>query len=236
MLTTYLFLIFHLLYFISLGESCTTPSGQIGKCVPIRSCTSLLWSFANVKYKAEEYLQNFICSNGDLGLLVCCVTSDYLVFENDEYDVDADKVVDSKKLINAEECGFGGNPITHDGTVRLQDFPWLVKIMTEDKNNVQNVACTGVLLNNHYVLYSAQCRSSVIGDRNFFVRVDTYRGHDMNCNTTTYSPKCGDFEIYDIDASTLHPFYDPKTKINDIAILRLNRRVQYSGSPLSCKL
>ena len=195
----------------TLGEPCFTPFEQLGECVPIRLCSSLLDLFANPKY-GITYLQKYVCSKTEFDLHVCCV----------------------QQQENPKECGVANNLVINDGVVSLREFPWLVKIMTvnntvvETQDRGEKVACTGVLINHLYVLYSAECHMSIITKGpNFFIRTETYVDND-GCDETFYSPKCNNFEVYDIDLFVLHPYYDDQSKINNIAILKLNRRVNFS--------
>ncbi|KAB0799854.1 hypothetical protein PPYR_07734 [Photinus pyralis] len=220
----YFLLLTYALCALATAEKCKTPMGQLGKCVPIRSCSSLLWSFTNPKYGIDDTLKKFVCSDNDSGLKVCCPEpSDFLVFENEDLEVNED---DPKGLTNSKKCGIARNDTS---------FPWLVQIMTVDnrlheENRVEKVACTGALINRRYVLYSAQCHHSVIlNDPNFFVRINAHDAKN-ECKTTRYSPGCSGFDNYEIEVFTIHPFYDSETKLNDIAILRLSRRVIFSES------
>lgn len=40
---------------------------------------------------------------------------------------------------------------------------------------------------------------------------------------------CSNVEKYGIEEKTIHPEFNPKTGENDIALIRLDRYVQYSG-------
>ena len=233
----YFVLTLYALFIGALGESCTTPSGQKGECVPLRSCSSLLWSFSNYKFGGDAYLQDFVCSNDELGLIVCCrVATDFLVFENEEDDYDVNDY-QNVKLENTKNCGISTNLEISDGVARLHNFPWLVKIMAvnnsyidyEDRG-IEKVVCSGVLINERYVLYSAYCHHSVLlpNGPDYFTRIDSYDNKEAGCNEMSYSPKCRKFEIFETDRIIVHPFYDSKTQLNNIAMLMINRRVQLS--------
>ncbi|KAF5296979.1 hypothetical protein FQR65_LT10131 [Abscondita terminalis] len=180
-------------YFIAvtaaIGEKCQTPSGQNGECVPLAECKSLLWSFANPKEGTVEYLKKFECADDhDNGIFVCChITTDYLVFEDDEDNWDSNSIHNIKHLTNVQNCGIQQNP-----------YRW----------------------NNTYKRFS-------LDD----VRIDYYTGKGNNCQIpyNSYTTNCSSFQTFEVEDLILHPFYDPVTKLNDLAVLRLNRMVDIPG-------
>ncbi|KAK4887603.1 hypothetical protein RN001_003874 [Aquatica leii] len=220
------------------GETCQTPTGQRGECVPLASCQPLLWPFSNPKDGMYDYLEKFLCSNGtENGIIVCCrVATDILVFEDEEDTWDPNSIYNIKKLINVNTCGVQSGYVQGDGLIGLYDFPWLVKLMIKNnslskKDIIDKVGCSGVLINQRYVLYTAQCHRTVLEkEPNFYVRIDSYTGYGSNCDTaaSSYGKSCSTFATYEIEAFVLHPFYDPVSKLNDIALLRLGRRVPFS--------
>ncbi|XP_031342790.1 transmembrane protease serine 9-like isoform X3 [Photinus pyralis] len=222
----------------TLGESCVHPTGQVGECVPIRSCPSLLWSFTNPKFGVWDELLKFKCSDNDdvdAPLLVCCRTQDDMfVFENEEDNTEAGHSEGPLRLANVESCGTASEDVKiDDGVARLQDFPWLVKLIAienylDEPDKVSTVACTGVLINRRNVIYSAQCFYALLWNATFMVRIDNYVGSDTDCDQKSYSPRCSDFQLYRVEVYDLHLFYDPQTKLNDIAMLRLHARVPFS--------
>ncbi|KAK4887607.1 hypothetical protein RN001_003878 [Aquatica leii] len=235
----YLLFLAHVVAFVrATGEICQTPTGQRGECVPLASCQPLLWPFANPKDGIYDYLQKFLCTNDtENGIFVCCrVASDVLVFEDEEDDWDPNSIYNVKELVNVDTCGIQSGYVENDGLIGLYDFPWLVKLVSinnslAEKDIIEKVGCTGVLINQRYVLYSAQCHRTILEkEPNFYVRIDSYTGYGSNCNTasSSYSRRCGNFVPYEIDDYELHPFYDPVTKLNDIALLRLMLRVSFS--------
>ncbi|KAK4887606.1 hypothetical protein RN001_003877 [Aquatica leii] len=222
----------------AIEETCETPTGQKGQCVPLASCQPLLWSFSNPKDGMYNYLQKFLCSNDtENGIIVCCrVASDILVFEDEEDDWDPNSIHNLKELVNVNTCGVQSGQVQGDGLIGVYDFPWLVKLMIknnslDEKDIVDKVGCTGALINQRHVLYTAQCHHTVLEkEPDFYVRIDFFTGSGSNCHTasSSYSKNCNAFATFEIEEFIFHPFYDPVTKLNDLTLLRLNRRVQFS--------
>ncbi|KAF5296978.1 hypothetical protein FQR65_LT10130 [Abscondita terminalis] len=217
------------------GEKCRTPSGQKGECVPLAECKSLLWSFANPKEGTVEYLKQFECVKSRVnGIFVCChITTDYLVFEDDEDNWDSNSIHNIKHLTNAKDCGIQQNSVNENGILHINDFPWMVKLEISDADyTYEQVGCTGVLLNRRHVLITAQCYNTAVDYETFYyVRVDYYTGKDNNCKKLydSYTTRCSNYQSFEVEDLILHPFYDPVTKLNDLAILRLNRLVDVPG-------
>ncbi|KAF5296971.1 hypothetical protein FQR65_LT10123 [Abscondita terminalis] len=216
------------------GENCQTPAGQNGECIRLAECKSLQWSFANPKNGMEDYLRKFECvDNRDNGIFVCCpVTTDTLVFEDAEDLYDPESIYNLKTLTNVDSCGLKYNMIRDNGTIHLKDFPWLVKIFSIDEDHTyERLGCTGVIITPRYILYTAQCHNDVLSlDPYYSVRVDYYTGHGSDCDelSTAYTRSCSNYQTYEVEVLILHPFYDPVTKINDLAILQISRRIQFS--------
>ncbi|KAF5269795.1 hypothetical protein FQA39_LY08576 [Lamprigera yunnana] len=243
------FLLFGYLIYIATvyGERCSTPSGLQGNCVPLASCPSLWWLFSNPSDGALDILQKLICSNTfNDGIIVCC----HVATNVDVVQEDADPFYGIQKLTNTEDCGTQDGQVDGDGIIGLYDFPWLVKVLfvnNEGGDEIEKVSCTGVLINKRYVLYTTQCHNTIITQeanyRKFFfsngvlslalslaVRIETFSGNLELCNTpfASYNTDCNTFQIYKVELLLLHPFYDAKTKFNDLAVLRLNRNVKFS--------
>ncbi|KAK4887605.1 hypothetical protein RN001_003876 [Aquatica leii] len=231
--TIYLFLAYCVAFAIANGERCETPTGQKGECVPLASCQILLWSFANPKDGMYNYLNKFLCSNTtDNSIFVCCrVATDVLVFEDEEDNWDPNSIHNIKKLVNVDTCGKSNRYVKSDGLINLYDFPWLVKIRISVDRETFRVLCTGVLITERHVMYSAQCHYLVVEKGPYFqIKIDVYNGYKGNCNTTSssYETNCSATENYEFDEYKIHPFYDPVTQLNDIVILRLHRSVVFS--------
>ncbi|KAK4887604.1 hypothetical protein RN001_003875 [Aquatica leii] len=214
-------------------EICKTPTGHKGECVPLASCEILLWSFANPKKEMRNYLKKFVCSKTTKnGRFVCCpVVTDVLVFEDEKDNWDPNSIQNIKKLVNVDTCGKSNRYVNSDGLISLYDFPWLVKIKISENQEKFRVLCTGVLITERYVMYTAQCHHLIVEKGPYMqIQLDVYNGYKNNCNTTSssYEKKCSAHQNYEYDDYKVHPFYDPVTKLNDIAILRLNRGVVFS--------
>ncbi|KAF5296975.1 hypothetical protein FQR65_LT10127 [Abscondita terminalis] len=224
---------FHLIVFTTAaGENCKTPSGLNGECILLAKCRSLWWQFSNPKDGIYDYLKSFECAdNYDNGIFVCCPTpSDVLVFEDAEDDYDPDSIYNIKQLTNEPGCGIQPNLVQKDGVSHVKNFPWLVRIHSINRpTTYRKLSCSGVLITPRYILYSADCHRSEIADNDFFyIRVEYYTGNGNNCDSpySSYIGDCSTFDTFEFDHFAVHPFYDDVTKINNIVLLRLSRRLK----------
>ncbi|KAF5296973.1 hypothetical protein FQR65_LT10125 [Abscondita terminalis] len=216
----------------AIGEQCQTPLGQNGTCVRLADCQQLLWSFANPKTGMIEYLNKFECgTDRRYGVFVCChMATNMLVFEDSEDTYNPDSIHNVKKLTNDDSCGRVSNKKRDNKLTHLQEFPWVVKIIFTSRGHpYERLGCNGVILNSRHVLYSGQCHYAE-WDPLFFVQIEYYIGGGSNCDdpSASYTKNCSRSNHYEIELLTIHPFYDRVTHINDIAILRTIRRIEFS--------
>ncbi|KAF5296976.1 hypothetical protein FQR65_LT10128 [Abscondita terminalis] len=227
-----LWFVYVILFTSATVQNCKTPSGLNGECVLLAQCQSLLWQFSNPKYGMINYLDQFECVNNyDNGIFVCCPAPiDVLVFENEKDHYDLNSIYNLKELTNVHGCGIQTSPLQNNGVVHLKDYPWLVKIVWRIKSNsLKNISCTGVIITSRYILYSAECHSSEVNlYEYFYVRIDYSTGNESNCDVPflSYTTGCSTSETFEVEDFIVHPFYDPVTKINNIALMRLSRRIE----------
>ncbi|KAF5296977.1 hypothetical protein FQR65_LT10129 [Abscondita terminalis] len=229
-----LFLGFIIVFTTTIGEHCRTPTGQLGRCIHLTKCPYLLWSFANPKSGMVDNLKKFKCANNyDNAILVCCRdATDILVFEDEENTLELNSINNIKQLVNVNSCGIHSSLQRENQIVHLKNFPWLVKIMITNRDHTYSkIRCTGVLINERYVLFSAQCYSTALDwESYYYVRIDYYTGNGSKCKTShsSYTTVCSTAEVHKFEDFLVHPFYDPVTKFNDLALIRLSNRIQFS--------
>jgi len=140
----------------------------------------------------------------------------------------------------SSECGFQNsnrrlNDTTNIEFASIDEFPWLAILIYEkdpdlsDADDVHKFGCTGSLINGRYVLTAAQClklrHSFAVG-----VRLGEYdMNQDMDCvQDDTYSEICSNpVEDFGIEEKIIHPGYS-RNGPNDIALIRLDRTVEFS--------
>ncbi|KAB0792043.1 hypothetical protein PPYR_14004 [Photinus pyralis] len=207
-------------------DVCTTPENATRWCIPLDNCPVLLHAFANPKEKYEDYLGGYICSNDQLGgFQVCCPTS----LDSTELQAESTGL---NGLSNKQFCGYQHRDdyYSNDSSIALDEFPWLATVRAVNPlTNVEYIACSGSLINNRYVITSARCLSRL--PQTALVRLGEYNvlnKTDCMFLTEIGTEDCSEYEDFGIETAVVHPFYDPWTYKNDIALIRLNGTVLFS--------
>ncbi|XP_016996595.2 melanization protease 1 [Drosophila takahashii] len=129
-------------------------------------------------------------------------------------------VLGFKPLLLEENCGFENQisaRIMNGQAAKLGENPWMAYLKTPSGSK-----CAGTLINHWFVLTTAQC---IPDDLAITVRLGEYNTktkHDCE------NRRCqGDAEEYEVDMAFRHTKYKPSEHLNDIGLLRLERRVEY---------
>ncbi|CAG0895383.1 unnamed protein product [Darwinula stevensoni] len=104
---------------------------------------------------------------------------------------------------------WSGSAVPYEGK-----YPWMAHF--QDKGEF----CGGTLINDRYVLTAAQCVDQSPSDT-FYVTLG-----DLDWSTTTESQS-----IRLPARAIIHPQYDPVSKVNDVALLKLNSPVDFQAFP-----
>ncbi|XP_065720238.2 venom protease isoform X3 [Drosophila suzukii] len=201
------------------GLSCRGPDTKPGNCVELKECASLL-NQLRVKQRDETFA-NFLRASrltcGNQGTQVCCpngltVTTPSPIIPKNTNEI-------PRRLPNVEEgCGstlgyykkIVGGEVSRKGA-----WPWIALLGYDDPSG-SPFKCGGTLITARHVITAAHC----IRDDLQFVRLGE---HDLSTDTET--------PHVDINIARYvsHPEYNRKNGRSDMAILYLERNVEFNS-------
>jgi len=150
---------------------------------------------------------------------------------NKKFDSWADEVTKMwKKVKRDSSCSCGVSSvertrIVNGAEAEAHSYPWIVAMMTGSGDYY----CGGSIISNEWILTAAHCVSGEPNNpaKDMYVRVGD---HDMTDKGD--APKADTFQV---DYYIHHRKYDEKTTNNDIALLKLKKKIdfkKYSGTVL----
>ncbi|KAF2896726.1 hypothetical protein ILUMI_09449 [Ignelater luminosus] len=145
---------------------------------------------------------------------------------------------DSENLLaNRNICGIQSDDKPIVDIPALDQFPWMAILEYENirENNKREFHCSGVLINNKFVLTAAHCIMNIPP----WLKLKSVRlgEHTLNkekdCQTNTSgSEKCADPPVVvDVAQTIVHDKYDPAvlSRRHDIALLQLQKEISFSN-------
>ncbi|XP_058449076.1 serine protease grass-like [Malaya genurostris] len=205
---------------ITICETCVTPSGSSGKCVPIQQCSNLFalkQLTSNITANVAKYLKSAECmSPNSTEKGVCCPP---------------DRVFQLP-----ENCGLSSNErIAHGNKTAVFEFPWMALLMYRNLYSDEVTGnCGGTLINERYVLTAAHCLKP---DDNYKLELVRLGEHttdmDKDCNNITEAgvlieQDCaGPVEDIRFESYIAHPQYQNAFSGNDIGLIRLAEPVTF---------
>lgn len=132
------------------------------------------------------------------------------------------------------ECGVSiGMRIYGGENADIDEFPWLAMLEFENFRGERKFSCGGSLINSRYVLTAAHCVVGEVEQKEgtlISVRLGEYdTSTDIDCIEQDSEKICADPPMdVPVEEKVAHPEYNEMTKLNDIALLRLIRDIQYS--------
>ncbi|KAH8348084.1 hypothetical protein KR084_003875 [Drosophila pseudotakahashii] len=130
------------------------------------------------------------------------------------------EVLGYQPLLLEENCGLENQisaRILNGEDDKLGENPWMAYLETLSGSN-----CAGTLINHWFVLTTAQC---IPDDVSITVRLGEY---NIKTKVDCKNRRCqGDSQEYAVDMAFRHTNYKPSEHLNDIGLLRLDRRVEY---------
>jgi len=207
----------------SLGPECVTPKGVNGYCVHLLQCASLV---ALVQNPADHnYLVSSRCSGSGENVTACCPAT--------ELKADVNHIGFRDSLLPSREiCGQQSAKRIFNGLItRIDEFPWTAQLWYVNSKNEEVTACAGTLINPDHVITAAHCVNSLFLGNS---RLEKVRLGEWNTSSVYDCNEAGDCAnpVEDIPISQVfeHENYVPlsPSKENDIAVIRLARKVSYS--------
>ncbi|KAH8380185.1 hypothetical protein KR009_009368 [Drosophila setifemur] len=203
------------------GISCRGPDTKPGNCVDIKSCPVLLNQL--IQKQSDESFASFLRASrticGNQGNIVCCPNGQTATTPAPILPKNSEEI--PRRLLNVEEgCGstvgfykkIVGGEVSRKGA-----WPWIVLIGYDDLGSGSPFKCGGTLITARHVLTAAHC----IRDDIQFVRLGE---HDLSTDTET--------KHVDINVARYvsHAEYNRRNGRSDIAILYLERNVEFSNT------
>ncbi|CAH2045489.1 unnamed protein product, partial [Iphiclides podalirius] len=230
------------------GADCVVQAeNQPGTCVLLQECIPLIKEIKrcgpSITPHLRRKLQTLSCGFQQDRPLVCCssLTDEDDVKRNEDnkhgtpnnVPNDGPRAVTShpKLKLLPTQCGviesdriFGGNK------TRLFEMPWMV-LISYDSARGTKLSCGGTLISEWYVLTAAHC-VSFLGPRLKLTGVllgeyDVRR--DPDCERVEGELNCApNSRNVTIDSVIAHPGYTPQNLADDIALVRLSERADFT--------
>lgn len=194
-------------------QKCTTPDQQLGVCINIRNCQPLLTLLQTEGVAAGDFLRQSVCKFDNYDPIVCCP-------EKRGREEPIEETVYGPLL--PPYCGFSNmshNKVVGGIPARLGAWPWIAALGYRNNQNPSQPKwlCGGSLISSRHILTAAHCS----------VRNDLYvvRIGDLDIRRDDDGAHPVQIEV---ESKIIHPGYDTKAYVNDIAVLRLAQEVPFS--------
>ncbi|XP_028901451.1 serine protease easter isoform X2 [Zeugodacus cucurbitae] len=201
-------------------DDCDTPNSKKGRCISIHECDSLLELVKeDLTANDRNYLTKSVCDQRNQK--VCC----------------PDPPKGSRgELPLPPNCGkipltgriFGGT------ATDIDEFPWTALLKYSKANGGEGLHCGATLINDRYVVTAGHCVSKRVLPASWRlsgVRLGEWNiGTQKDCQFDSKGNElCADPHIdLGIEEEICHPLYNIRTQTHDIALLRLQEKVNYS--------
>ncbi|XP_058981501.1 uncharacterized protein LOC109611842 [Musca domestica] len=229
-------------------ELCRMPNNSPGTCVPFNQCSFVKRLHeryqGNVPQAFYPYIQKLKCSRDNEPVVRLCCEPDTILRPttattqpstgsinnlslNPMQDYQSQLNAEGFNILNGQRCGTdNGNRIAGGNVTMLAEFPWMALLKYRGPSGDQ-FRCGGSLITNRYVLTAAHCVNTVdpvigvrLGEYDTSTEEDCIKlGPRWRCN-----PPVEDIGIENIVA---HPEYSKSKHVNDIALIKLDRNVEF---------
>lgn len=220
-------------------ETCYTPDNQLGTCVFIRNCQSLLTLVNRSEEPIRVYLRKSLCGRDPRNGVpkVCCAKSidpgnsgDILtprIPVEEPVEQDPTTTPSSVNVKNDySRCGRSSRlvtKITAGKNAELGDWPWMAALFYRSKTDFHDAQpkyrCGGTLVSKDWVITAAHC----FDETSNLVSV---RLGDLNLNDSSEGASPIDVPVREV---ILHPEYTTRPTTNDLALVRLRTPVTFTS-------
>ncbi|XP_063850050.1 trypsin-5-like [Scylla paramamosain] len=221
------------------GDSCTTDSGEAGRCTNLQQCPSLhntLSTHKPVTCGFEGIVPIVCCpSTGDVIPKSPDVTPSSATFDVSPPQVSFECGISRPRIIRKPESSFrrrrSSSHSLHRGDVgrskrsvvggitsKVDAWPWMT-LLGKSSAGGNTWFCGGVLINEQWVLSALHCFFDITAN---VVRLGE---HDYNDNEDGANHK--DVKVADV---VLYPHFNPGTAYHDLALLKLESKVTIQRS------
>ncbi|XP_073818449.1 serine protease grass-like isoform X2 [Musca autumnalis] len=237
-----------LLYEVYGQEPCLTPINANGFCIPYSQCSFLYEWHRKYNGALPQHLREYIyeakCSRNDEEVVrLCCepdandkpiatTTEQTMVNRfnlNPAQDFHSQLNAAGFNILSSQRCGTdNGNRVVGGTETDLAEFPWMALLKYRGPSGEQ-FRCGGSLITNRYVLTAAHCVNTVdplvgvrLGEHDTSTEEDCVkRGPKLKCNLPV--------ENFGIETIVSHPEYNKREHVNDIALVKLDRNVEFKS-------
>ncbi|XP_044260044.1 phenoloxidase-activating factor 1-like isoform X1 [Tribolium madens] len=218
---------------------CKTPDSRNGICKNIKECDSFIKYVENVDTQdpvVRKYLKEYQCStNQDPHVKICCPDEgkyNDIFTSNDVHERFSNYFPDP----SLGECGKqnSDNKIVGGTETYLDEFPWLALLKYVNGNKIR-YSCAGSLIHEQYVLTAAHCvdpqiiKQKELGKLQNVILGEYDTRNETDCIYQKFGSDCADPpQVFTPKDYIIHPNYDSSSMLNDIAIIRLDRKAKFS--------
>ncbi|XP_067616863.1 serine protease easter isoform X4 [Eurosta solidaginis] len=220
---------------------CITPNRERALCLILDDCKYLFNLLLTTPLLESDklYLSRSQCGYQNGKVLICCPDR-YRNFVNIPSISSTTKpaiATPSNLLPQPGQCGnvlsnriYGGN------ATKIDEYPWMALIEYTKPNGAKGHHCGGSLINSRYVITASHCVNGKAIPTNWKltgVRLgewDTTTNPDCEIDVRGERDCAPPYLDVRVEKSISHPQYNPNSRnqINDLALLRLNKNVQYT--------
>ncbi|CAH0585815.1 unnamed protein product [Chrysodeixis includens] len=210
-------ILIHLAISEDVGERCMTNDQALeGTCSLLSKCEAAVIAIRNKKFHSFER-----CGFSGFEEVVCCPHTENKFGGNIESKLKGQRIADREcQKILASSLPALDLHILGGETASLGEFPHMVAL-GYDRGDGYEFDCGGSVLSHTYVLSAAHCIDTL--DR---IQPTVVRGGVVEIGGKSYNPETDDR----IAQIIMNPRYTRREKYHDLALLRLERPLQFTSN------